>query len=63
MIEDLTANDYIRCHELIVTYVELHSGTVDASIVAIAERLGVDEIASLNGRDFTQSLTWNTKEM
>jgi uncharacterized protein len=33
VIEDLTANDYIRCHELIVSYAELPLGTVDASIV------------------------------
>jgi uncharacterized protein len=35
-----------------VSYATLHLGTVDASIVAISERLGLDELASLNGRDF-----------
>ena len=44
VIEDLTFNDYIRCHELIVSCAELHLGTVEPSIVAVAERMGLDEI-------------------
>lgn len=49
---DLTAADWQRCVELIETYSELGLGVVDASIVAIAERLGLDTIATMNTRDF-----------
>lgn len=49
---DLTEVDYQRCAELLATYADLHLGLVDASIVAIAERLGVTTLATLNDRDF-----------
>lgn len=50
---DLQDGDWERVLELVETYADLRLGTVDASIVAIAERLGVSEIATLNRRDFT----------
>ncbi len=51
-IIDLTISDYQRTIELINTYTNLGLGFVDASIIAIAERLGHDTIATLNHRDF-----------
>jgi len=49
---DLTLDDYARCVELIETYADLGLGLVDASVVTIAERLGITAIATLNHRDF-----------
>ena len=49
---DLTAIDWERCVELIDTYLDLGLGVVDASIVAVAERLGLTTIATMNTRDF-----------
>jgi predicted nucleic acid-binding protein len=51
-VVDLTAADWHRCAELIERYHDLGLGIVDASVVAIAERLGVSTIATLNHRDF-----------
>lgn len=44
--------DYQRAIELIGAYTDLGLGFVDASIIAIAERLDVTELATLNHRDF-----------
>lgn len=44
--------DYQRTIELIGTYTDLGLGFVDASIIAIAERHNVTQIATLNHRDF-----------
>lgn len=49
---DLTSVDYQRCAELLATYDDLHLGLVDASVVALAERLNITTIATLNHRDF-----------
>jgi predicted nucleic acid-binding protein len=49
---DLTVDDWSRCIALIETYEDLGLGVVDASIVAIAERLNITTIATLNHRDF-----------
>ena len=49
---DLTVDDWVRVVELIERYADLHLGTVDASVVAVAERLGIATIATLNERDF-----------
>lgn len=38
--------------ELVETYADLDLGFVDASVVAVAERLGVDTVATINHRDF-----------
>jgi uncharacterized protein len=47
------AGDWIRIAELVARYRELPLGTVDASVVALAERLGLDVIATLDRRHFT----------
>jgi uncharacterized protein len=49
---ELTPADWERCVELVTTYATLKLDIIDASIVAIAERLDLDEIATMNGRDF-----------
>jgi hypothetical protein len=46
-------DDLIRMAELIETYADLGLGTVDASVIATAERLGVSTIATLDHRHFT----------
>lgn len=49
---DLNLQDWTRCIELIDKYADLGLGLVDASVISIAERLGVTTIATLNHRDF-----------
>ena len=49
---ELSATDWARCAELITTYADLRLGLVDASVIAVAERLSVTTIATLNHRDF-----------
>ena len=49
---DLVADDWARCAELIQEYADLRLGLVDASVVTIAERLGLSTLATLNRRDF-----------
>jgi len=51
--EAVTPSDYRRVGELVVTYGDLGLGMVDASVVAVAERLGAKRIATLDHRDFT----------
>jgi uncharacterized protein len=50
---DLTAADCARMSELVRRYGDLPLGTTDASVVAVAERIGVNEIATLDRRHFT----------
>lgn len=52
-VEELTNVDWDRIAELVETYADLRLGGVDASMVAVAERLGVSEIATLDHRHFT----------
>ena len=49
---ELTAADWARCAALIDVYADLRVGLVDASIIAVAERLEVTTIATMNHRDF-----------
>jgi predicted nucleic acid-binding protein len=49
---DLTQSDAARIAELVTRYDDLPLGTTDASVIAIAERLGVGEIATLDHRHF-----------
>jgi uncharacterized protein len=50
--EPVRAADWLRIAELVWQYRNLPLGTVDASVVATAERLGITEIATLDRRDF-----------
>ncbi|MGH9292650.1 MAG: type II toxin-antitoxin system VapC family toxin [Acidimicrobiales bacterium] len=49
---ELTKTDWQRCVELVERYADLGLDLMDASIVAVAERLGMTTIATLNHRDF-----------
>lgn len=49
---DLTDTDWVRVLELVETYADLGLGTVDAAVIAVAERLGITTVATLNRRDF-----------
>lgn len=51
-VVDLTLVTYRRCIDLIERYADMGLGLVDASVIAIAETLGVTTIATLNTRDF-----------
>jgi predicted nucleic acid-binding protein len=51
--EPVHAGDWIRIAELVGRYHDLPLGTVDASVIALAERLGVREVATLDRRHFT----------
>lgn len=50
--EDLTKADYGRMAHLVERYADLPLGTTDAAVVAVAERHGEHEIATLDHRDF-----------
>ena len=51
--EPVAAADWMRIAELVGRYRDLPLGTVDASVIAVAERLGNTEIATLDRRHFT----------
>lgn len=51
-IEDLAPADYERMASLVETYADLPLGMVDAAVVAIAERLGITKLLTINRRDF-----------
>lgn len=50
-LADLTETDWARCAELIQQYADLDLGLVDASLVAVAERLKITTVASIDRRD------------
>ena len=52
-VADLSSADYRRARELIEQYSDLRLGFVDASVVAVAERLEQDTIATLDHRHFS----------
>jgi len=49
----ITAADLARTAELVRTYADLPLGAVDASVIAVAERLNLTDVASLDRRHFT----------
>ncbi len=51
--ETVAGEDWLRMAELVATYRDLPLGTVDASVVAAAERLRLNQIATLDRRHFT----------
>jgi len=53
IVEPLTSTDWERIAGLVGTYADLGLGGVDASLVAVAERLGLHELATLDRRDFS----------
>jgi len=52
-IEPVQPVEWLRIAELVHTYRNLPLGTVDASVVACAERLGAVEVATVDRRDFS----------
>ncbi len=53
IVEPVAASDWLRIAELVAQYHDLPLGTVDASVVATAERLGTKDIATIDRRHFT----------
>jgi uncharacterized protein len=51
-VVDLGLVDYARMAELVEIYADFPLGTTDAAVVAVAERLGITEIATLDRRHF-----------
>ena len=52
-IAELEDDDIPRMAELVETYLDLPLGMVDAAVIAIAERLQLTEVATLDHRHFT----------
>jgi predicted nucleic acid-binding protein len=52
-LESLTLDDLQRAAELELEYADLDLGLVDASVVALCERLGERKVATLDRRDFS----------
>lgn len=52
-VETITLADYQRVAELVDTYRNLPLGAVDAMVIAVAERLGVTTIGTVDRRDFS----------
>lgn len=53
IVEPVAASDWLRIAELVARYRDLPLGTVDGSVIALAERLGTNDIATLDRRHFT----------
>jgi predicted nucleic acid-binding protein len=51
--EPVSAIDWLRIAELVSTYRDLPLGTVDASVIAAAERLDIERVATLDRRHFS----------
>ena len=51
-VESPTVSDLARCRELQARYADLTLGLVDASVVALAERLSEPKVATLDQRHF-----------
>lgn len=52
VVEALSRPDWTRIAELTDRYADQHLGGVDAGLVAVAERLGLTTIATLDRRHF-----------
>jgi uncharacterized protein len=52
VVEMVTLADLRRCALLIAKYHDLDLGLSDASVIAIAERLGANRILTVDQRDF-----------
>lgn len=51
-VVDLLRADYERIAEIIDQYADFRLGHADASVLAVAERLGIAEVATLDHRHF-----------
>ncbi|HEY6279036.1 MAG TPA: PIN domain-containing protein [Streptosporangiaceae bacterium] len=52
-IAELNSADMPRIAELVETYIDLPLGIVDAAVIAIAERLNLPEVATIDHRHFS----------
>ena len=52
LAEPVHAGDWLRIAELVVMDRDLPLGTVDGSVVAASERLGISQVATLDHRHF-----------
>lgn len=52
-VVDLEPPDFARMADLVETYADFPLGTTDASVIALAERLDITEVATLDRRHFT----------
>jgi uncharacterized protein len=52
-VEPVDPADWLRIAKLVSRYRDLPLGTVDASVVAAAERLGISEVATVDRRHFS----------
>ena len=50
--EPVVPGDWLRIAELVAGYRDMPLGTVDASVIALAERLGTPLVATLDRRHF-----------
>jgi predicted nucleic acid-binding protein len=48
----LTTADYRRMTDLVRRYADLPLGTTDAAVIALTERFGLTEVATLDRRHF-----------
>jgi uncharacterized protein len=53
LVEPVLPSDWLRIAELVWRYRNLPLGTVDASVVATAERLGIVQVATLDRHHFS----------
>jgi uncharacterized protein len=53
VVEPVDPADWLRIAELVSRHRELPLGTVDASVVAVAERMRITEIATVDRRHFS----------
>jgi uncharacterized protein len=53
ILVDLLASDLTRMAELVAQYSALRLDPTDASVIAIAERLDIEQVATLDRRDFS----------
>ena len=52
-VEPVAAADWLRIAELVSQYRDLPLGSVDASVIATAERLDITQLATLDRRHFS----------
>lgn len=50
---ELTRDAYRRASQLVLEYASLPLGTTDATVIALCERLGLAEVATLDRKHFT----------
>jgi len=52
VVEATTAQDFARMADLVRQYADFPLGTADASVIAVAERLGATHVATIDQRHF-----------